>query len=728
MSLLTEQQILEIVNADCHDPFKYLGMHKIDDSRIVIRAFHPTCKKVTMISKNKRAMLTKIHEKGLYEKVIRSSDIFVYRLEFQDYEGNKWTIRDPYSFLPIISDFDRHLFNEGNHYKIYEKLGAHKITVNRVEGTYFSVWSPNAKRVSVVGSFNNWDGRIHQMRVLGDSGIWEIFIPKVSEGDKYKFEIKTKNGEILLKSDPYAFFCEKRPLNASVVYDIENKHTWSDSEWLKNRTSINWLEEPINVYELHLGSWQKKENNEFLSYLELTDKILEYVKKFNYTHIEIMGLAEHPLDISWGYQVTGYYAVTSRFGKPEEFMYLIDKLHQNNIGVIMDWVPGHFPKDSHSLGKFDGTSLYEHEDPRLGEHKDWGTYIFNYGRNEVKNFLISNALFWFEKFHIDGLRVDAVASMLYLDYSRSSGEWIPNKYGGRENLEAIEFLKHLNSITHKYFSGILMIAEESTSYPGVTTSVNYNGLGFDLKWNMGWMNDSLVYFKRDPIHRRFHQNDLTFSIMYAFSENFMLSISHDEVVHGKKSLLDKMPGDEWQKFANLRLFFSFMYAHPGKKLHFMGCEFGQWTEWNSEKSLEWHILSYEYHWKMQNFMKDLNKIYNENKPLYEVDFKPEGFEWIDFKDAENSVISFIRKSKEQDEFIVCVFNLTPTPLYNYKIGVPKKGAYELIMNTDWEGYKGSNVDNSHKMYSEKFPSHEKEFSLNLTLPPLAGMYWKYIKE
>lgn len=728
MSILIDKEINEIINADCHDPFGILGMHKLDDTKVVVRAFNPNCKNITVITKYKQAKLNKIHESGLFERVIKLNEITRYSLQYEDYNDNKWRMRDPYSFLPIISDYDRHLFNEGNHYRIYEKLGAHLMTIDRIKGTHFAVWAPNAKRVSVVGNFNNWDGRIHQMRVLGNSGIWEIFIPKVAEGDVYKFEIKTKEGNILLKSDPYAFFSEKRPNNASVVYDINDKYQWNDESWINKRENTNWFKEPISVYEVHLGSWLKKENNQFLSYIELADKLVNYVKKQGFTHVELMPVAEHPLDISWGYQVIGYYSATSRFGKPHELMHLIDKFHQEDIGVIIDWVPGHFPKDAHGLGRFDGTGLYEHMDPKLGEHKDWGTYIFNYGRNEVKNFLISNALFWLEKFHIDGLRVDAVASMLYLDYSREQGEWIPNKYGGRENLEAIEFIKHTNSITHKYFPGILNIAEESTAYPGVTTPLNHDGLGFDLKWNMGWMNDSLEYFKKDPVYRKHHQNDLTFSIMYSFSENFMLSISHDEVVYGKRSLADKMPGDEWQKLANLRLFFSYMFAHPGKKLNFMGSEFAQWTEWNSEKSLEWHILEHEYHWKTQNYITDLHKIYKENKELFEIDFRQEGFEWIDFNDAENSVISFVRKSENNEEFTVCVFNFTPTPRYNYRIGVPKPGKYKLILNTDWKGYMGSNLDNPHEIYSEKMFSHGRENSLNITLPPLAGLYFKYIKE
>ena len=618
------------------------------------------------------------------------------------------------------------MFNEGNHYKIHEKLGAHPLQIKGVNGVLFATWAPNAKRVSVVGNFNNWDGRVHQMRVLGSSGIWEIFIPGVVEGDLYKFEIKTQSGELLIKTDPYGTYFEVRPNTAAIVYDINDKHKWQDKKWMEQRKEVNWFEEPMAIYEVHLGSWARKDGNEFLTYRELADKLVKHVKQHNFTHIELLPIAEHPLDISWGYQVTGYFAPTSRFGKPEDFMYFVDVMHQNGIGVFVDWVPGHFPKDAFALGRFDGTALYEHLDPRLGEHKDWGTYIFNYGRHEVKNFLLSNALFWLEKYHVDGLRVDAVASMIYLDYSRKDGEWIPNKYGGRENLEAIDFLKHLNTVTYQYFPGILTIAEESTAFPGITKPVHFGGLGFSYKWNMGWMNDTLRYFSKDPIFRKYHQNDLTFSLLYAFSENFILSISHDEVVHGKRSLLEKMPGDDWQKFANLRLFYSYMYAHPGKKLIFMGAEIAQRKEWDCLHSLDWHLLQYEPHQKISVFLKDLNKIYKDHKSLFEVDHSYDGFEWIDFNDTDNSVISFVRKSKNAEEIMVCVFNFTPVPRENYRIGVPKKGVYQEILNSDWKEYYGSGVDNPREVYSQDVPMHGREQSIILTLPPLAGMYFKYV--
>lgn len=724
MPILKPEEIKKIISADCHDPYNFLGVHRIDEKNIVFRTFQPYAKSIKVKSEEKEFFLDKIHDDGLFEKSVKSDDFFKYDYLCTGFDGKTWEISDPYIFLPTISDYDLYLFNQGNHYKIFEKLGAHVTKIDDVQGTSFSVWAPNAKRVSVVGNFNGWDGRIHQMRVLGSSGVWEIFIPGVIENDIYRFEIKTKNDDILLKSDPYAFYTEMRPANASIVYSIDEKHIWEDSKWIKERAVKKWSEEPISVYEVNLASWMRKDENNFLTYEEFSDKLVGYVKENGFTHVELMPVSEYPLDISWGYQVTGYFSATSRFGNPEELMKLIDTLHQNSIGVILDWVPGHFPKDAHALGKFDGTALYEHADPRLGEHLDWGTYIFNYGRNEVSNFLISNALFWVEKYHIDGLRVDAVASMLYLDYSRKEGEWIPNKFGGRENLEAIEFLKHMNSITHKYFPGVLTIAEESTSFPGVTKPVE-NGLGFDMKWNMGWMHDSLDYMSKETVYRKYHQNELTFSIMYAFSENFLLSISHDEVVYGKKSLVYKMPGDEWQKFANMRLFYSYMFAHPGKKLLFMGSEFAQTSEWNCNQSLDWHLLNYEPHWKMLNFVKDLNKVYSENKALHEVDFSYEGFEWIDFNDKDNSVISFLRKSSD-DEFILCVFNFTPVVRSSYRIGVPKKGKYELIMNSDWKGYWGTDVDNMHIMESEGYFIHGRSHSLSLTLPPLSGMYLKYI--
>jgi len=723
---LSKKEIEKIINPSLHDPFSILGMHKLNKAEVVVRVFNPYAQEINIIYKDNILALTKVVEAGLFEVIIKSAEIFKYELEFKFDNGSVHKTRDTYSFLPVLSEYDLYLFNEGNNHKIYEKLGAHVLVHEDVKGVNFSVWAPEASRVSVIGSFNNWDGRVHPMRTRGASGVWEIFIPHVAEGDLYRFEIKTKEGYILKKVDPYALYSEKRPANASIVYNIENKYSWNDQEWLEKRKNTNWHEQPVNIYEVHLGSWKRKGNNEFLTYNDFADDLVKYVVEQGYTHVELMPVAEHPLDESWGYQVTGYYSATSRFGRPEELMYLIDKLHEVNIGVILDWVPGHFPKDSFGLGRYDGSALYEHSDPRQGEHMDWGTYIPNFGRNEVKNFLISNALFWMDKYHIDGLRVDAVASILYLDYSRSSGGWIPNQYGGRENLEAIEFLKYFNSITHQYHPGVLTIAEESTAFPGVSRDLNDNGLGFSMKWNMGWMNDTLKYIELDPIYRKYHQNDLTFSMVYAFTERFKLVISHDEVVHGKGSLLNKMPGDDWQKFANLRLFYSYAFAHPGKKLFFMGSEFGQWKEWNCNQSLDWHLLNFEPHKKTLEFVKDLNHVYKNNKAFWELDFSPEGFEWIDFNDYQNSILSFVRKTRDGQK-ILCIFNFTPTVHLDYRVGVPEAGYYKEIFNSDSNYYYGSNIGNDGGRNSEFFSIHGRSNSIKVNLPPLSGLYFKLEK-
>jgi len=627
----------------------------------------------------------------------------------------------------VLTDFDLHLIGEGTHYKNYEKLGAHVVEVNGVKGVHFAVWAPNAKRVSVIGDFNHWDGKKHPMKLLGDSGIWEIFIPGLDEGELYKFEVKSKyRGYKEQKADPFAFYFEVRPKSAAIVYNIENKHQWQDAEWMEIRRKKNWFESPVAIYEVHLGSWMRvpEDNNRFLTYRELADKLIPYVKELGFTHIELLPISEHPLDASWGYQTIGYFAPTSRHGRPEDLMYFVDKCHQNEIGVIIDWVPAHFPKDAHGLGYFDGTCLYEHEDPRKGEHRDWGTLIFNYGRNEVTNYLISNALFWLEKYHIDGLRVDAVASMLYLDYSREPGDWIPNIYGGNENLEAIDFLKKFNEVVHQYHPGVLTIAEESTAWTGVSRPTYLGGLGFSMKWNMGWMHDTLEYFSKDPIYRKYHTNNLTFSMLYAFTENFILPFSHDEVVHGKRSMLDKMPGDTWQKFANLRALLGYMYGHPGKKLLFMGSEFGQWREWNFDESLDWHLLQHEPHKKLQRFLSDLNNLYITEPAMHEVDFEWHGFEWIDFHDSDNSVISFIRRAKNHDDFLVFVFNLTPIPRFGYRVGVPGGGFYREILNSDSEIYWGGNLGNAGGVYADNVPCHARQFSLNLILPPLSILILK----
>lgn len=721
--ILTKKELDRIVSGELHDPFIFLGMHKLDEKRVVVRVFNPDAESVICIIEGKHYEMPKLAPEGVFELVLDMKETKSYKVEYKYFNESTFRTKDPYSFLPVLSEYDLFLIGEGNHHKIYEKLGAHPVTHQGTKGVVFAVWAPEAKKVSVIGDFNNWDGRIHQMRARGASGIWELFIPGIEEGDLYRFEIKTKEGHILKKIDPYAFYFEKRPANACIVYDIEDKHQWKDEEWMQNRKETNWLEKPVSVYEVHLGSYKRKDGNQFLTYKELAEDLVRYLKEHNYTHVEVMPVAEHPLDESWGYQVTGYYAATSRFGEPKDFMEFVDIFHQNGIGVILDWVPGHFPKDAFALGRFDGSALYEHADPRQGEHMDWGTYIPNFGRNEVKNFLIGNALFWMDKYHIDGLRVDAVASMLYLDYSRDSGSWVPNQYGGRENLEAIEFLKYFNSITHKYYPGVLTIAEESTAFPGISTPTEQGGLGFSMKWNMGWMNDTLEYIKKDPIYRKFHQHDLTFSMVYAFSEKFKLVISHDEVVHGKRSLIDKMPGDLWQKFANLRLFYTYAYCHPGKKLFFMGSEFGQWNEWNCNQSLDWHLTENEPHYKMLNFMKNLNRVYKDNSELWEIDFDYKGFEWIDFHDSQKSLLSFVRKNKKGDK-IVCIFNFTPEVHNEYKFGVEEVGTYEEIFNSDSADFYGSNFGRKFEINTEKLNIHGKENAISVNVPPLGALMYR----
>ncbi|MBI4684196.1 MAG: 1,4-alpha-glucan branching protein GlgB [Nitrospirae bacterium] len=720
-----------IIKSEHWDPFIVLGMHEKESEgkkHITVRVFMPEADEAWVVDEHKKSAhkMEKINKAGFFEKeFISRKNFFKYKLRIKRFDNQTQEFYDPYSFWPVLSDFDLYLIGEGSHYKKYEKLGAHIMEINGIRGIHFAVWAPDAKRVSVVGDFNSWDGRRHQMRVLGSSGVWEIFIPGINEGEIYKFEIKSRGNHVFLKADPYAFYFEVRPKSASIVYDI-NRYKWSDNAWLKMRSEKNWLESPISVYEVHLGSWMRipEEDNRSLTYREFSDRLLSHVKEMGYTHIELLPVTEHPLDASWGYQTIGYFAPTSRFGMPHDFMYFIDKCHQNNIGVILDWVPAHFPRDAHGLGNFDGTFLYEHADPRKGEQKDWGTLIFNYGRNEVKNFLISNALFWLAKYHIDGLRVDAVASMIYLDYSREDGEWVPNIFGGRENLEAIDFLKKFNEIVHQYHPGILTIAEESTAWTGVSRPTYLGGLGFSLKWNMGWMHDMLEYFSKEPVHRRYHHNNLTFGLLYAFTENFMLVLSHDEVVHGKSSLLSKMPGDIWQKFANLKLLYGFMFGHPGKKLLFMGGEFGQWDEWDHEYSIDWHLLQYEPHQKLQKYMKDINRLYLSEPSLYEIDFNYLGFEWIDFHDSEQSTISFLRRAKNSEDILIFVYNFTPVPRYDYRIGVPQSGFYKEILNSDAAVYLGSNIGNSGGVSAEDIPSHGNPYSINITLPPLAVVVFK----
>jgi len=724
-----KEQIRLIVQADHWDPFQVLGMHSVDgENKKAVRAFLPEAQEAWVVDmeKKKSYPMEKIHDAGFFQTIIDKKSIFLYSLKIKSHEGKTSEFYDPYCFLPVLSDFDLHLIGEGRHYKNYEKLGAHIMAINGIEGVHFAVWAPNAKRVSVIGDFNNWDGRRHQMRVLGLSGIWEIFIPGLQEGEIYKFEIKSRSKKYIApKADPYAFYFEVRPKSASIVYDI-NRYKWNDKKWMEKRSKKNWLESPITIYEVHLGSWMRvpEKGNRFLTYREAANKLVGYVRGMGYTHIELLPVTEHPLDASWGYQTIGYFAPTSRHGAPEDFMYFVDKCHQNNIGVILDWAPAHFPADAHGLGYFDGTCLFEHTDPKKGFHPDWRTKIFNYGRNEVRNFLTSNALFWLEKYHIDGLRVDAVASMLYLDYSRKEGEWIPNEFGGRENLDAIYFIKSLNEIAHQHHPGILTIAEESTAWPGVSRPTYLGGLGFSLKWNMGWMHDMLEYMSKEPIHRKYHHNNITFSLLYAFTENFLLPFSHDEVVHGKRAMLSKMPGDMWQKFANLRLLYGYMYAHPGKQLLFIGGEFGQWDEWSHDKSLDWHLLKFIPHRYLQKYVMDLNYLYRSEPALYEVDFSYEGFEWIDFRDTDHSVISFIRKAKDPKDFLVIVCNLTPVPRIGYRLGVPEHCFYKELLNSDSQIYWGSNLGNAGSRHSEEIPWQGRPYSMNIVLPPLSVLIFK----
>jgi 1,4-alpha-glucan branching enzyme len=715
-----DSDLIRIIEAKHHDPFSVLGRHTNKDKN-VIRAFLPYAETVS------------IGEKGPAMQRIPSSDLFEYyptaNIEIADHYQLFWTDKDghnhldidPYTFGPVLSEFDQHLFGEGRHWHIYQKLGGHLHSMDGVEGVYFSVWAPNAQRVSIIGDFNRWDGRSHPMRNLGGCGIWELFVPGLEVGCLYKFEIRNHHtGQVLVKTDPYGQQFEFRPQTAAIIVQ-EDAYKWQDSVWMEKRPSHDWLHQPMSIYEVHLGSWQRDSRGNFLNYRELASKLVDYVKTLGFTHIELLPITEHPLDLSWGYQTTGYFAPTSRHGTPDDFRYFVDHCHQNGIGVILDWVPAHFPKDSFALGRFDGTPLYEHEDPRKGEHRDWGTLIYNYSRNEVKNFLLSSAFFWLEEFHLDGLRVDAVASMLYLDYSREENDWIPNMYGGNENLEAIDFLRQMNAVTHEQHPGTVIMAEESTSWPQVTRPTWTGGLGFSMKWNMGWMHDILHYMQEQPVHRSYHHDSLTFGLLYAFTENFVLPFSHDEVVHGKGSLLNKMPGDEWQRFANLRLLYTLMFTYPGKKLLFMGCEFAQGTEWSVNRDLDWYVLDYAHHRGVQTLVKDLNHLYQNHSALYQYDFDHQGFEWIDCHDYQQSIISYRRKSASED--LIVILNFTPVPRENYRIGVPREGIYHEVFNSDSEYYDGSNLGNGH-VHSEPQPWMNMSHSITVTLPPLAGIILK----
>jgi 1,4-alpha-glucan branching enzyme len=724
---LPDNVIQDVAHGVHADPFAVLGMHTVNEV-LIVRAFRPGVEKLVVVDKDQGTsyVMTRIAETGLYEVVLQGVQApFSYSLESTSSDGGVLLYEDPYAFPDFLTDFDEYLLAEGTHLGMYEKLGAHLDVVSGYPGVRFAVWAPNAARVSVVGDFNSWDGRCHPMRFHHASGIWDLFIPGLKEAALYKYEIRTHQFDYTVaKSDPVGFYGEVRPQTASIVWDID-KYVWHDDEWLESRSKHDDLERPINVYEVHLGSWRRKENDRWLTYNELALELVPYVKDMGYTHIELLPIAEHPLDGSWGYQVTGYFATTSRFGTPDEFMAFVDACHQAGIGVILDWVPAHFPRDEHGLSYFDGTFLYEHADPRLGAHPDWGTLIFNYGRNEVCQFLVSNAMFWLDKYHIDGLRVDAVASMLYLDFSREEGQWIPNRYGGRENLEAINFIRYFNEQVHANYPDVLTIAEESTSYAGITHNVKNGGLGFDLKWNMGWMHDSLQYMSNDPIYRAFHHGTLTFSLLYAFSENFLLPFSHDEVVHLKKSMLDKMPGDLWRKFANWRALLAYQISHPGKKMLFMGGEFGQWREWTEERSLDWHLLEQEAkHGQLQHFVRELNRIYLNQSELFEDDYSWQGFTWLDLHDAQRSILSYARHSPKNGNTILIACNFTPVTRYEYRLGVAQPGVYEELLNSDSEEFGGSGVVNSDHIESLSQPIHEQPHSIEITLPPLGVVYLK----
>lgn len=710
-------------------PFDVLGPHLIG-TNLVIRTFQPDAAHIAVITGNRKAIpMTQIHPAGLFEAVIAErKKIEPYQLDITYHNGVSGLYEDPYAFPPTLTDFDSHLMAEGTHLHIYDRLGAHIIELNGVKGVLFAVWAPNAQRVSVVGNFNNWDGRRHPMRFHPANGIWELFVPALGEGEIYKFEIKTHyHGYMVTKADPVGFATEMRPKNASVVWDI-NKHDWQDEAWMNGRAERHDVKKPISIYELHLGSWRRKEGWEWLTYRDLIHDLIPYVKEMGFTHIELLPIAEHPFDGSWGYQVTGFFAPTSRFGTPDDFMAFIDACHQAELGVIVDWVPAHFPTDEHGLGFFDGTHLYEHADPRQGRQPDWGTYVFNYGRNEVTQFLISNAIFWLDKYHIDGLRVDAVASMLYLDFSRKPGEWVANRYGGRENLDAIAFIRRFNQELHHLYPSAITVAEESTSFPGITRSTAEGGLGFDYKWNMGWMHDTLQYFENDPVHRSFHHGTLTFSLLYAFSEKFLLPFSHDEVVHLKKSMLDKMPGDVWQRFANLRLLYAYQWSHPGKKLIFMGGEFGQWREWSEARSLDWHLLDQDHrHRQLQSCLRRLNELYLMEAALHEEEYSWEGFQWIDLHDYERSILGYARRAPSTGETIVVFLNFTPVVRYNYRIGVPEAGVYREIFNSDAAEFGGSNVINTPQPTSDT-PYHSQGQSIEVTLPPLGAVYFKLVND
>ena len=734
-----DEALASLIRGAHRDPFALLGPHADQTGAIVIRAFQPAARSiaVVLVATQTIVPMERRDAAGVFETRIAGRDgqegldrqdmpeAPDYRLRITYAGDHVIEIDDPYRYGRVLTDFDLHLLGEGTHYRAFEKLGAHRIVLGTTIGVHFAVWAPNAARVSVIGDFNGWDGRVTPMRFL-ETGVWEIFIPAFADGEKYKFEIRTRNGAILKKTDPFARAFEAPPQTAAIVHD-SSRYVWEDADWMSARPSQGaWFEKPLSVYEVHLGSWARvpEDGNRFLTYRELAHRLVPYVKEMGFTHIELLPVMEHPFSGSWGYQVLGFFAPTARFGPPEDFKLFVDACHRAGLGVILDWVPGHFPKDAHGLARFDGTALYEHEDPRQGEHQDWGTLIFNYARHEVRNFLLSNALFWLEEYHVDGLRVDAVASMLYLDYSRQPGQWVANAFGGRENLDAIAFLQTLNRLTHGEHPGTMTAAEESTAFPGVSRPVYLGGLGFTFKWNMGWMHDILQYMHEDPIYRRWHHNLVTFTALYMHSENFILPFSHDEVVHGKGPMFDKMPGDAWQKLASLRVLYGFMYGHPGKKLLFMGNEFGQRHEWNHDRSLDWHLLDDPGHASLRRYVQALNWHYHAEPALYQADADPAGFRWIDCNDNENSVVSILRFARDRADHVAMVFNFTPVVRAQYRIGVPDAGAYVELLNSDASEYGGSNVGNGGSVTAEPVPAHGFDYSLSLTIPPLGCLLLK----
>jgi len=720
---VTDREHIALLTArDHHDPHAYLGAHPAPDG-VVVRAFRPGAAAVRVIPDDGASLrLRRIDPAGVYEGVLRGRELpLAYRIHARYPDGSRATTRDPYAFPPTLGELDRHLAAEGRHEELYERLGAHARTLEGVSGTSFAVWAPSARSVSVVGDFDGWDGRLHPMRSLGASGIWELFVPDLGPGELYKLEIRGGDGNLFLKADPYAFEAEPPPRTASVV--SRSSHEWRDEEWLERRAASRPYAEPVSIYELHLGSWRRKpeEGGRPLTYLELADELPAYVSDLGFTHVELLPVMHHPFAGSWGYQVTGFFAPAPAFGSPDDLRVLVDRLHDAGLGVVLDWVPAHFPSDDFALARFDGTALYEHEDPRRGRHPDWGTLIFNYGRKEVRNFLLASALFWLREYHADGLRVDAVASMLYLDYSRAAGEWVPNPHGGREDLDAVAFLRELNEVAHRRVPGVLLAAEESTAWPAVSRPTDAGGLGFGFKWNMGWMHDTLAYFAHDPVHRRHHHDELTFSLVYAFTENFILPLSHDEVVHGKRSLLAKMPGDRWRQLANLRALYAYMWAHPGKQLLFMGGELAQEREWNADESLDWHLLERPEHAGVQSLVRDLNRVYRDEPALWEVDGEPDGFRWLEPNDAAANVIAFLRLARGGRRSLVCVCNLSPVTRPGYRVGLPRPGAWREVVNTDDPRYGGSGVLNE-RVTAGDLPWHDQSCSAELTLPPL-GVVW-----